>query len=53
MPLMSFIYPEHVSNSILPIYAFLSPAIKVEENVTSIEMPVRTVKNINPCSSNA
>lgn len=42
-PLMSLIYPASVSNSILHIYAFLSPAIKVKENVTLVEMPVRTI----------
>ena len=52
-PLMPLVYPKRVSNSILRIYAFLSPAIKVEVNGTSIEVPGRTIKSRNACSSNA
>ena len=52
-PLMSLVDPKRVSNSILRIYAFLSPAIKVEVNGTSIEVPGRTIKSRNACSSNA
>lgn len=53
VPLMSLIYPGRVSNSTLYTYASLSPAPKDSKNVTSMEMPVRTVKNINTHSCNA
>lgn len=52
-PLMPLVCPKRVSNSILRIYAFLSPAIKVEVNGTSIEVPGRTIKSRNACSSTA
>lgn len=52
-PLMPLVYPKRVGNSIPCIYAFLSPAIKVEVNGTSIEVPGRTIKSRNACSSNA